>query len=161
MPWLILNVYMKMNKYAAIDSNVLVGLLDDRDKWHVQARALLDALKEEAVSVIYFDCVLNETISVMARRSEEQNRSTEFSGLLDKLQVQVPEDLITWITLDTQRLYNRIIALVRQTQGRLNFHDALIALACQELEIKVILSFDRDFDEVPWMERYESMSEGK
>ena len=116
-----------MNKHAAIDSNVLVGLLDDRDKWHVQAKALLDALKKESVSVIYFDCVLNETISVMARRSEEQNRSTEFSGLLDKLQVQVPEDLITWITLDTQRLYNRIVALVRQTQGRLNYHDALIA----------------------------------
>lgn len=161
MPWLILNVYMKMNKHAAIDSNVLVALVDDRDKWHVRAKALLDALKEEAVNVIYFDCVLNETISVMARRSEEQNRSAQFLELLDELQVQVPENLITWITLDTQRLYNRIAALVRQTQGRLNFHDALIALACQELEIKVILSFDRDFDEIPWMERYESMSEGK
>ena len=58
-------------------------------------------------------------------------------------------------------LYNRISALVRQSQGRLNFHDALIALACQELEIEMILSFDRDFDEIPWMKRYESMGEGK
>lgn len=150
-----------MNKQAAIDSNVLIALVDDRDKWHIQARTLLHALKEEAVNVIYFDCVLNETISVMARRSEEQNRSAQFSRLLDKLQAQVPEDLITWITLDTQRLYNRIAELVRQSQGRLNFHDALIALACQELEIEMILSFDRDFDEIPWMKRYESMSEGK
>jgi len=161
MPWLILNVYMKMNKRAAIDSNVLVALVDDRDKWHVQAKALLNALKEEAINVIYFDCVMNETISVLARRSEEQNRSAQFSALLDELQIQVPEDLITWVTLDTQRLYNRIIALVRQTQGRLNFQDALIALACQELEIKMLLSFDRDFDEISWMERYVSMSEGK
>jgi len=152
---------MKMNKRAAIDSNVLVALVDDRDKWHVQAKALLNALKEEAINVIYFDCVMNETISVLARRSEEQNRSAQFSALLDELQIQVPEDLITWVTLDTQRLYNRIIALVRQTQGRLNFQDALIALACQELEIKMLLSFDRDFDEISWMERYVSMSEGK
>jgi predicted nucleic acid-binding protein len=148
-----------MNKYAVIDSNVLVALLDDRDKWHAQARSLLDALKGETVHVIYFDCVLNETISVMARRSEEQNRSAQFSELLDKLQAQVPEDLVTWITPDTQRYYSRVVALVRQSQGKLNFHDALIALACQELEIKTILSFDRDFDEISWMERYESMGE--
>lgn len=96
----------------------------------------------------------------MARRSEKQNRSTQFTALLDDLQNQVPPDLITWITLDTQRLYHRIVAMVRQTQGRLNFHDALIALACQELKIKMIVSFDQDFDEIPWMERYESVSEG-
>ena len=54
-----------MNKQAAIDSNVLVALVDVRDKWHGQAKALLDALKEGAVNVIYFDCVLNETISVL------------------------------------------------------------------------------------------------
>lgn len=95
----------------------------------------------------------------MARRSEEQNRSAQFSELLDKLQAQVPEDLVTWITPDTQRYYSRVVALVRQSQGKLNFHDALIALACQELEIKTILSFDRDFDEISWMERYESMGE--
>jgi predicted nucleic acid-binding protein len=161
MPWLTQNVYMKMNKQAALDSNVLVALVDVRDKWHEQAKALLNALKEEAVNVVYFDCVLNETISVLARRSEEQDRSAQFLELLDELQAQVPEPLITWITLDIQLLYNRIVALVRQTHGRLNFHDALIALACQELEIKVILSFDRDFDEIPWMERYESLREGK
>lgn len=157
MPWLTLNVYMQMNKQAAIDSNVLVALVDDRDKWHVQAKALLDALKEEVINVIYFDCVLNETISVMARRSEEQNRSAQFPALLDDLEKRVPEELITWISGETQRWYGRIIALIRQTEGRLNFHDALIALACQELEIKIILSFDRDFDEIPWIERYESM----
>lgn len=48
------------NKHAAIDSNVLVALVDDKDKWHAQAQALLGALKEKAINVIYFDCVLNE-----------------------------------------------------------------------------------------------------
>jgi predicted nucleic acid-binding protein len=80
---------------------------------------------------------------------------------LDKLQAQVPENLITWITLDTQRYYDRIVAFVRHTQGRLNFHDAHIALACQELGIEMILSFDGDFDEVSWLRRYEPVRQKK
>ena len=35
----------------------------------------------------------------------------------------------------------------------MNFHDALIALACQELGISAIVSFDDDLDHVGWLER--------
>jgi predicted nucleic acid-binding protein len=35
----------------------------------------------------------------------------------------------------------------------LNFHDALIALACRERDIPAIASFDADFDQVPWLRR--------
>lgn len=38
----------------------------------------------------------------------------------------------------------------------LNFHDALIALACREREIPVIASFDPDFDLIPWLSRLTS-----
>jgi predicted nucleic acid-binding protein len=47
--------------------------------------------------------------------------------------------------------------LVQQTEGRINFHDALIALACKELDISVIISFDNDFDEISWLERYSTV----
>ena len=40
----------------------------------------------------------------------------------------------------------------------LNFHDALIALACREREIPVIASFDPDFDLNPWLNRLTSSS---
>jgi len=43
------------------------------------------------------------------------------------------------------------MALVRTHGGELNFHDALIALACQEFGIKHIASFDGDFDRVAWL----------
>jgi predicted nucleic acid-binding protein len=49
---------------AVIDVNVLVGLLDERDKWHGTAVAIRDALDEADAELIYFDCVLNEEISV-------------------------------------------------------------------------------------------------
>jgi predicted nucleic acid-binding protein len=38
---------------AVIDANVLVGLLDDQDKWHDTATALRDALSEAGVGLIY------------------------------------------------------------------------------------------------------------
>lgn len=53
----------------------------------------------------------------------------------------------------TPRLYPEIIALVREHGGLLNFHDALIALACLELGIESIASFDSGFDLVPWLRR--------
>ena len=45
------------------------------------------------------------------------------------------------------------MALVRTHGGELNFHDALIALACQEFGIKHIASFDGDFDREAWLKR--------
>lgn len=62
-------------KQAVLDTNVLVALVDSHDKWHARAVALRDALKAQEVEVVYFDPVLNETVSVLARRSEEQKRS--------------------------------------------------------------------------------------
>jgi predicted nucleic acid-binding protein len=125
-----------MNGQAAIDSNVLVALMDRQDKWHLRAQALLAALKAENIGLVYFDCVLDETISVMARRAQEQRRADEFPALLDELLQRVPEDIITWISADIQRMFGRVVELVRETGGALNFHDALLALSCQELGIE-------------------------
>ena len=98
-----------MMKQAVIDSNVLVAIVDSRDNWHGKAQTLLNSLEAEEVSVIYFDCVLNETISVLARRAEEQKRSEQFSILLDTLLKQVPIDEITWISSEIQRLYRETV----------------------------------------------------
>ena len=45
---------------AVIDANVLVGLLDDQDKWHDATLALRDELSKAEVQLVYFDCVINE-----------------------------------------------------------------------------------------------------
>lgn len=59
----------------AIDTNVLVSLVDIHDKWHSRAVALRDALKATEVDLLYFDPVVNETVSVLGRRTEEQKRT--------------------------------------------------------------------------------------
>lgn len=37
--------------------------------------------------------------------------------------------------------------------GKLNFNDALMVAICRELDIRHVLSFDRDFDTVPSLTR--------
>jgi len=102
-----------------MDSNVLIALMDRQDKWHSQAKLLWNALKDQNFSLIYLDRVLNETISVLARRAHEQNRSAEFFSLLDELLHQIPERLITWVSGDIPRLFRDIVEIVRQSGGRI------------------------------------------
>lgn len=138
---------------AVIDANVLVALLDDRDTWHSAAIALRDALSSENAELVYFDCVINETVSVLARRIGEQKRPEQLNMLLDRLGASIPASDITWISGEIERLYDEVIGLVRRSAGALNFHDALMALICRERGISVLVSFDRDFDQIDWLTR--------
>jgi predicted nucleic acid-binding protein len=144
---------------VAIDANVLVGLLDERDKWHGTAIDLRDALDKADAELVYLDCVLNEVISVLARRTHEQRRPEQLDALLDQLATLVPVRDITWISGEIKRLYDQVVELVRDSAGALNFHDALIALMCREWAIAVLVSFDQDFDQVGWLTRAGSAAE--
>ena len=140
---------------TAIDTNVLVGLLDDRDKWHDVVVALCDELSKSQAELVYFDCIINETVSVLARRTSEQKRPEQLDFLLYQLESIIPVNEITWASEATSRLYPEILKLVRASSGKLNFHDALIALTCREQGISVLISFDQDFDELDWLTRIE------
>jgi len=119
---------MSNDLLVCVDTNVLVALIDSRDKWHEQAVLLLDLLREIDARLVYFDCVINETVGVMGRRTEEQKRSEQFTALLDALKKTVPVGLINWISADLQGLYHRVLDLCRDHGGKLNFNDSLIAL---------------------------------
>ena len=135
-----------------IDSNVLVALLDKKDVWHKKASDILKAVNKLSGNLIFLDCVLNETISVLGRRAEEKRRSSDFPLLLDRLTELVPPEDITWISMEIKRTYESIIAMVRDYKGILSFHDALMALFAQENK-PYLLSFDEDFDGIPWFKR--------
>ena len=138
---------------VAIDSSVLVGLINPRDLWRGRALALRDALLATGADLLYFDCVVTESISVAARRLHEKGRLAEVEALLDRLNTQVPDDTITWVLPDVPHLYPEVLDLIRSSSGALNFHDALIALACRERAIPAIASFDADFDQIGWLRR--------
>jgi len=137
----------------AFDTSLLVALLDPQDLWHEQAVALETAFQSSGFRAVYFDCVIAETVSIATRRLREKKRFAEIDSLLDRIIANFPPETITWIGADMPALQSDILSLVRTSQGELNFNDALIALACQEREIELIASFDRDFDQVSWLQR--------
>jgi len=146
---------------AIIDSNFVIALVDEKDKWRKQALSLQNALEKEKAKLIYLDCIINETISVVGRRLEEKDRSDEFKTVLEKIEEIVPPENINWIYPEVRRLYGEILNLVKVHKGRLNFHDALIILAAKELKTAFIISFDEDFDQVEGIKRIKEPSELK
>ena len=136
-----------------IDTSVLIGLLDAKDLWHKPAIALKETLVENAADIAILDCVLAEAISTIARRIHEKRRTSDLDELLVRIARDYPIDDILWVLPDVPILYAEIIDLVRITDGALNFNDALIALSCRYREIPFIASFDRDFDQVEWLQR--------
>ena len=138
---------------VAIDSSVLVGLINPTDVWRERAVSLHHALLDAGSELFYFDCVIGEALSAATRRLYEKKREVEVNRLFTRLDNLVEQNNITWVLTDVPRLYPDILRLMKESGGELNFHDALIALACRERGIPAIASFDADFDRLPWLRR--------
>lgn len=135
------------------DSNFLVALIDDKDKWNQKSVRIHERIKKRGDKVIYLDCVANEVINVLGRRCEEKGQSKEFGTILNQFKTLIPGEWITWIYPGIKRIYPDILNLIAASDGKLNFHDALIALYVRGKRIKYIVSFDDDFDQVKWLKR--------
>jgi predicted nucleic acid-binding protein len=144
---------------VALDTNIVVALVDDRDTWHGTAVTMRDALLEIHAQMVYFDCVFNETIGVIGRRTAEQKRPEQFNRLLDRLTALISPASITWVGGAAQQWFPEIIRLCRENHAALNFHDALIALACQHLAVRFLVSFDPDFDHLVWLTRIHDVTQ--
>ena len=135
-------------KKAVIDANVLLALIDDKDKWHPKASLIAEALKRNNWDVVYLDCVLNEVVSVLGRRLEERQDSHIFLNILNRLEGLVSEEEIEWVYPNVPEIYSDIMKLIKEKKGKLNFHDSLISLFMAEQRLSYIASFDTDFDEI-------------
>ncbi len=70
---------------VVIDTSVLVGFLDSADHWHSSATALMERLAANRDEAVYLDCVLGESVSVIARRMREQGRGEQIPDMVDEL----------------------------------------------------------------------------
>jgi predicted nucleic acid-binding protein len=136
-----------------LDTNLVIGMLDEQDAWHTPTRELLAALEAHDLQPVVFDCVLAEAISTLARRIHEKRRTTQLPTLLAQLKAEFPTKSILWLYPDLPNLYDDVVALVEQTDGEMNFNDALIALSCRDRNIPFLASFDADFDRLDWLKR--------
>lgn len=138
---------------VVIDTNVLVGLLNTSDHWFQHSIEFRNALLAANVQPIYLDCVIVEVTSTTVRRLFEKGKENDVDAFFNALDAQVPVNYITWILNEVPDMYTDILTLMRDSKGELNFHDALIALICRKYQILFIASYDRDFDQIPWLKR--------
>lgn len=73
---------------VAVDSPILVALLDPRDHWRDRSLALERALPDAGMAPIYFDCVAAEAVSAAARRLRDKGRGGDVPGLLHTVDEQ-------------------------------------------------------------------------
>lgn len=148
-----------MDDFIALDTSYIIGFIDERDLWNVKAIELRDALVASNKQILVFDCVLSEAISTLARRLHEKRRSGNVLELLTRLEQEFPKSKLTWIYRDLEQHYDSVVALIKETEGELNFNDALIAISCRERKILLLASFDPDFDRIAWLTRVSKPSD--
>ena len=119
-----------MTRRLCLDTNYLVSLFDDTDLF-----------------------------AVLARRSRQTGTAEAFPALTDRALQAIQETTVTWLYPYLPLWYSRCLGIMRETQGHLSFHDALIVVAMQELGFSALLSFDAGFDEVVSINRLGSTNE--
>ncbi len=115
-----------MTNKILIDTNVIVGLYDEKDVWHRQAKCLMVYFKKVSLDLVLLDCVVNETFTVLARRLREAKRQASLISTFKKLKADISNDKITKSYQLLETNYEEIVNRIIESAGKINFHDALI-----------------------------------
>lgn len=138
-----------MNRDALLDSSFLVALLDATDVWHAKATSIAEALAAREIDSIVTDCVVNEVVSVLVRRAGEEGEKA--ADAIRTAQERFPPHEITYLYPEIRRLLGPVLSLMAVSDGRLSFHDALLALSAREMDVGLIVTFDQDFSRLDWL----------
>lgn len=135
-------------KQYFIDSNIFVALIDESDVHHNHAKTVLENIESDQGQIFASDVVLNEVLSVIARRCEEKKRSEQFSLFSDQFFRYLKDLPILCLYQLLPKFTHAVVSLMKESAGRLNFHDALIAFFLGEVREVKLVTFDRDFQEL-------------
>jgi predicted nucleic acid-binding protein len=135
-----------------LDANVVLARFDAADVFHATATALTRRLDLEGSRVIVLDCVVNEVLSVLARRLRERRREAEVASAPRALRAALPAEMAPAYSL-LPSCFDEVVDDMVGSAGRRNFHDALIVVYARRHGIGHVASFDRDFDGVPDLTR--------
>lgn len=140
-----------MTSRVIVDSSFLIAQLDERDVHHRTARTIHELFRSQQVSYLYLDCMVNETITVLARRARE--RKVDPVPIIRRVRKEIPPDRLTWIGPELPRLWNQAMDTLEEYRGQLSLHDCLVVLISRLETISWVASFDRGFDCVDGLRR--------
>lgn len=144
-----------MNDNIILDTNVLVSIIDENDKWFSTTLKILSKFSLKANFVI-LDIVINEAINVLAKRFESKNQTDNFIIALSKIEA-IYFNKILWISENIREYKSSILYLLKTHKGILNFNDSFIVSYMQNNNIYNIFSYDKDFDLISSIKRIYSV----
>lgn len=145
-----------MSVKVLVDTSFLVAQLDERDLHHQTAKALHELFRRRDVAYIYLDCVVNEAVTVLARRALE--RKVDPRPIIRRLRREIPTEMLDWTGPELPRLWERALDTLEEYKGRLSFHDCLLVLVSKEGGIEWVASFDQRLDQVSGLKRVGTVS---
>ena len=123
------------SKLIFIDSNFIVGLAVDNDKWHEQANELIPFLNKK-IKVTCLSAVF-EAITLINKKVGVDIAKTVYEYVMDNFII---------ITEDRSLCDKSIKTLVKY--HKLSLTDSTIVEIMKEMNIIELISFDDDFDRV-------------
>jgi predicted nucleic acid-binding protein len=141
-----------MTSSVVLDSNVIVGYLDQEDSLHQRARALLERLEHDH-SLVLLDFIVAEALSALCRRAfERRHRPPDLGTILGRIRTWHRRGQVVFGGLESET-FDAVLGVVEETQGELNFNDARIVVLQRAGTIGEVASFDPDFDKVEGFRR--------
>lgn len=140
-----------MSKQFFLDTNFIVSYLDKSDSLHKRARMLFKEFNLLHSQIFFSDITLNEVFSVLARRAKEKKIS--FKVVVKHLKTMIYKQPVLCLYEIFNQNFKNVLFLMKRLDGKLNFHDCLMALFLKEVPKVKLISFDKGFDLIPYIQR--------
>jgi predicted nucleic acid-binding protein len=129
-----------------LDTTVLVGAADARDRCHADGRATFEALARGALRQAFTsDLVLAETATILAKRRGAKAATAFVEGLRDEGTIQAR-------FLDAAAFDGALRAFARFAPA-LSFADCATVALMSDLGCRTLFSHDEGFDRIPGLTR--------
>jgi len=139
---------------VVLDANVLVGLADDNDSRAADARDLVRRLRARGVEPVLVDFLVGEALSALCRRFAERAKQGLEPDLVFARYLRAEQNgQIRRLAAEGYARFDRVLAVVRETAGRLNVHDAMIVVLQRDSRISAVATFDEALAATPGFAR--------
>lgn len=128
-----------------IDANIILELLLDQDRAE-ECGELLAAIKDGDEEVIITDLILDSILIVMESRGKNPSELATFLSSIAAFKGLK----LYWLSL-----LDRLHATEHMAQTGLDFEDATAYEVCRRLSLDGIVSFDKHFEGLPGLQRFE------
>lgn len=135
-----------------LDSSFVVAELDHKDFFHERALKVRERITQAELKPLLLDLVVNETLTVIAKRWERTPSRGTFDTILTTMSPLINPQNVFFVSSRFQEYWQPLLSLFSSSGGHLSIHDCFILLIMKEFDIKKIATFDDDFKSVQGIE---------